>query len=1000
MEDLLRRGDGVAHEELGLVHRNGLRLLRLVNTLLDFSRIEAGRVDAVYEPTDLAAYTADLASAFRSAAERAGLELVVDTPAIPEPVYVDREMWEKVVLNLLSNAFKHTFEGRVQVSLRPAGASVELEVRDTGVGIATEQLPHLFERFHRVPNARSRTHEGTGIGLALVRELVKLHGGEVRVWSAEGTGSAFTVAIPRGSRHLPSDRVGVGRNHASTALGATPFVAEMLRWLPDASHATLAEADAGGAELIETGGARILLADDNADMRDYVARLLRERGWTVQTVADGRAALEMARQHAPDLVLSDVMMPGLDGFALLRELRAGQNTSTVPVVLLSARAGEESRVEGMDAGADDYLVKPFSARELLARVGAQLTLARLRREHAEREQALRSQAEALQEQDQFLRLSLDLLCIMDLDGRFTRVNPAFRQVLGYTDAELLGRSFLDFVHADDRKSTASVLKRLRSGETLTDFEHRYRDKDGAYRMLAWNAVPAPDGLQVYATARDRTEAYHREVRLRESEARLQFAVEAAQLGFWDLDVGRHTAWRSLRHDQIFGYERLLPSWTYEMFLQHVVPEDREAVDQKFRQAMGEGTDWELECRITRADGQVRWIWVRGTHVRDATGATQRMVGGVRDITERKLAEEHLRQFERMDTVGRLAGGVAHEANNMMSVVLGSAEFILARHDIPSAVRVDAMQIREAAQRTASICAQLLAFSRRQITRRDSIDLNAVVAALEPILQRTLGERTTLNWQPEDRLAPVSADRGQIEQVLLNLVLNARDAMAGGGMLSVETANMTIDEAHAPSEPGGTVRPGPFVALRVSDTGNGMSPETLAHCFEPFYTSKGPGKGTGLGLSTVHGIVHQHDGFIRVASELGRGTAFTIFLPAATDPVSGAPVEARAPKTGRTGTILVAEDEESVRQIAARALTGAGYAVLEAADGEAALARLRERQGPVDLVLTDINMPVMDGRALAAHLAMERPDLRVILMSGDPRSVSDRDDAPGALYVQK
>ena len=366
--------------QLETAHRNALRLLKLVNTLLDFSRIEAGRAEAVFEPVELAALTADLASGFRSAAERAGVRLRVDTPRLPEPVYVDREQWEKVVLNLLSNALKHTFEGEIEVALRPVDGRAELTVRDTGVGIAPDELPHLFERFHRVKGARSRTHEGSGIGLALVAELVKLHGGEVRVESAVDRGTVFTVAIPFGSAHLPADRVGGSRTLPGTALGARPFVDEALRWLPGP--------DAAEERAVPSGafaGARILLADDNADMRAYVARLLRAQGCQVETVGDGVAALESARAHPPELVLTDVMMPRLDGFGLLRALRADPATATLPVIMLSARAGEESRVDGLRAGADDYLAKPFSSRELLARVGANLELVRLRGLAAERE---------------------------------------------------------------------------------------------------------------------------------------------------------------------------------------------------------------------------------------------------------------------------------------------------------------------------------------------------------------------------------------------------------------------------------------------------------------------------------------------------------------------------------------------------------------------------------------------------------------------------------------
>jgi signal transduction histidine kinase len=387
-------------ERVEVAHRNGLRLLKLVNALLDFSRIEAGRIQAVYQETDLAAVTADLASVFRSAVERAGLRLIVDCPPLPEPVWVDRDMWEKIVLNLVSNALKFTLEGEIEVALRPADQAVELSVRDTGVGIPAGEIPRVFERFHRVRSTRGRTHEGTGIGLALVTELIRLHGGSVRLESAPGRGSTFTVSVPLGRGHLPAERIGAPRPAASSAPGAALFEEEALRWLPDEDRlpgeAPEAEAGTGASR------ARILLADDNADMRDYVRRLLSRR-YEVEAVADGEAALAAARERRPDLLLSDVMMPGLDGFELLRELRADPDTASIPVILLSARAGEESRIEGLEAGADDYLIKPFSARELLARVGAHLEMARSRRDNEERLiRAKQAAEEANRAKDKFL----------------------------------------------------------------------------------------------------------------------------------------------------------------------------------------------------------------------------------------------------------------------------------------------------------------------------------------------------------------------------------------------------------------------------------------------------------------------------------------------------------------------------------------------------------------------------------------------------------------------
>ena len=411
-----------AREELEVIHRNGLRLGKLVNTLLDFSRIEAGRMEARYEPVDLASFTADLASVFRSAIGRAGLAYQVDCGALAEPVHIDREMWEKVVLNLLSNALKFTFDGTISVSLRAEGSHAVLRVSDTGSGIAAAEMPRLFERFHRIPTARSRSNEGSGIGLALVRELVGLHGGSITAESTEGAGTTVTVRLPFGHEHLPDENLAAAGPEAVSA-AADPFLAEALRWLPgdQPDQATPAAAPDPGARPRDPAGRgappRVLLADDNADMREYLQRLLRG-SYQVTAVADGRAALDAVRAQPFDLVISDVMMPGLDGLRLVSALRANSRVQDVPVLLLSARAGQEAAIEGLEAGADDYLVKPFSAAELLARVRGNVELARLRNHHARWRAAL---IDSLHE--------AFFLC--DEAGRVTEINAAFAGILGY-----------------------------------------------------------------------------------------------------------------------------------------------------------------------------------------------------------------------------------------------------------------------------------------------------------------------------------------------------------------------------------------------------------------------------------------------------------------------------------------------------------------------------------------------------------------------------------------
>ncbi|WP_433385039.1 SpoIIE family protein phosphatase [Micromonospora sp. KLBMP9576] len=392
-------------ERLELVHRNTGRLRKLVNDMLDFTRIESGRLDPERVATDLAALTTGVAESFGYAMRAAGLTYRVDVEALPRTAYVDRDMWEKVVVNLLSNALKYTLTGTVRLRLRGDGEHVTLSVEDTGVGVPADQQPLLFRRFHRVRGAGGRSHEGTGIGLALVQELARLHGGSVGVRSVEGEGSTFTVRLPYGRATATVPREGT-HEPAHEA-----YVAEALRWLPGAVPA---HADRTGGDARDV--ATVLVVDDNADLRAFLASLLAPHHRVV-TAADGREALDRIAERVPDLVLTDVMMPRLDGFGLVRALRADRRTAGLPIIVLSARAGEEAAVEGLRSGADDYLAKPFSSEELLARVGAHLELARLRNEEGTWRAAL---IESLQ----------DAFAVVDADGALVEANEAFRRLVG------------------------------------------------------------------------------------------------------------------------------------------------------------------------------------------------------------------------------------------------------------------------------------------------------------------------------------------------------------------------------------------------------------------------------------------------------------------------------------------------------------------------------------------------------------------------------------------
>ncbi|HWG78865.1 MAG TPA: ATP-binding protein [Stellaceae bacterium] len=928
-------------DDLALVHRNGLRLLRLVNTLLDFSRIEAGRVQASYEPVELACFTAELASVFRAATEKAGLELTVDCRPLAEPAWIDREMWEKIVLNLVSNAFKFTFEGGIAVRLRQEGRSAVLAVEDTGTGIPAHELPRLFDRFHRVEGARGRTQEGTGIGLALVQELAKLHGGTVRAESALGQGSTFTVTIPLGAAHLPPDRLRAERTGASTALGAQPFVEEALRWLPDDAARRGAEVDierellpsprvaaAAGSER-----ATVLLADDNADMRDYVRRLLAPR-YEVRTVGDGAEALAALRARRADLLLSDVMMPRLDGFALVREIRADPALAELPILLLSARAGEEASIEGLEAGANDYLVKPFSARELLARVAANLEMARLRHARNQAAAALRDiERDAAAERDraqETIRTSQSQLqaifndsplgiYLVDSDFRIREVNPTARPTFGNIP-ELIGRDFEEVIHilwpdAYADEVVARFRHTLATGEPYIAPERIEQRLDrGVTEYYEWqiNRIPLPEGR-------------------------------------W----GVVCYFRDISH-QVLARQAIAAS------------------ERRLRE-LNDSLERMVEERSRALEGE---------------------------MAERQKVEAALQQAQRLEAIGQLTGGVAHDFNNLLTVVIGQAESIAAAADGNQQITRMAAAAQRAAERGAQLTNQLLSFSGRQQLRPVTLSVDKLIRSVGDLVRRTIGESITVEISVEPQLWRSHLDPAQFESAILNLAINARDAMPDGGRLAIDGRNVAIGDSEARRL---DLRPGDYVVASVSDSGSGMTPEVRRRAFEPFFTTKDIGKGTGLGLSQIYGFVRQSGGTATIDSAPGDGTTVALYLPRADAP----PVEEAAgmPRQGRRRgggkIILVVEDQADVRDLIESSLRGLGYRVVTAADGVAARQLLESKQ-PIDLLLSDVVMPRgVSGLDLAEEARRLRQELKIVLVSGYLRGNQSRAKATsGMTFLEK
>jgi two-component system, cell cycle sensor histidine kinase and response regulator CckA len=580
----------------------------------------------------------------------------------------------------------------------------------------------------------------------------------------------------------------------------------------------------------------------------------------------------------------------------------------------------------------------------------------------------------------------DAILVVDLHGHVIRCNRRCFDMLGFT-AEELARGGLDLIF--DRLSSlqddpleARSTKALLSGDPAAEHLDVLHFKDG--RILERYIAPHQVNGRVVgrvASFRDIGESVRAAQALDQHRAFLEQAQEVAHVGSWvaELDGSDHAGWSAETH-RIFGLPPGAFNGTAAAFYEHVHPDDRDAVLAAGQAAIQEGRPFDIEHRIVRPDGTVRFVHERGTAVRDAQGKPLRMIGTVQDITDRRLLEDQLRQSQKMEAIGRLAGGIAHDLNNALTAIAGYAELALGELKAETIARADVEEIRRAAERAGSVTRQLLAFSRKQLIEARVFDLNETVAAIARLLSRLLGTDVRLETLVAPEALPVRADPGQVEQAIINLAVNARDAMPAGGQITLTTAREAVDDEFARTHLPMT--PGEYAVLSVADTGHGMTRETQARIFEPFFTTKEIGKGTGLGLSMVYGTLKRSGGFIFVDSEVGRGTTFRLYFPAArADAPAPEPPAPREERPRGNETLLVVEDETSVRNLIASALKNDGYDLLLAGSAEEALTIVDSFKGSIDLLLTDAILPGRGGVELVAEMAKRRPGLRVLMMSG-------------------
>ena len=993
-EEALAAGETLApaeRERWTLVRRNARRLAKLVNTLLDFARIEAGRADAAYAPTDLAALTGELASMFHSAFDRAKVRLTLDLPPLDEPVFVDREMWEKIVLNLLSNALKFTFEGEVAVALRRSGSAVELSVRDTGTGIAAAELPRLFDRFHRIGGARGRTQEGSGIGLALVQELVRLHGGRVEAESVEGRGSTFRVTLPLGSAHLPEARVGERPSAAQGFASAAHFVEEAQQW-----------SSAGGAPEAQQPGAgasrpRIVLAEDNADMRQYLARLLRDR-WEVEETADGLSALAAIRRRRPALVLTDAMMPELDGFGLLRELRQDPEFRTLPVILLSARAGEEAAAEGLGAGGNDYLVKPFSARDLLVRVASQLGAAQVAREVQSVVEDERSRLYMHFMQAPFpigvLRGPLHVFELANAEALrlWGKTNAIVGKPIAQAMPELVGQPFIGFLD--------EVLRTGVAFEGRESLARLARGPGGALEDVYFNFVYSPlrdasgstEGVLVCGFEVTDQVVARRAVEGALSEAaRLNGELADAERLFRTMaDHLPELAWSAQPDGHIDFYNRRWYEYTGTTFEQMEgwgwkAVHDPAVLDEvvaRWRNSLATGTPFEMEFPLRAASGEFRWFLTRVNPLRDASGRIVRWIGTNADINEQREASRRTYEFLAM---------LGHELRNPLSPILTAIDLMRMRGRESRELQVIDRQARHLVRLVDDLLDVARITRGRIELKKHAFPLSEVIATAVEIARPLIEmHQHTVHLSLAADLI-LHADATRVAQAIANLVTNAAKYSPTGSSIQVVTE-----------------RRGDRAVIRVRDQGIGIPRQMLSRVFDLF-TQLPQGKdrsqgGLGLGLAIVRSLVELHGGTVTAKSDgPGKGSEFIVELPLPEQSGALPPTPRDVLKlvpAART-RVLVVDDNEDAIALLAEGLEMLGYEVRTALDGPSAI-RIAKQFDP-QVGLLDIGLPGMDGYELARKLRpMLSAGTRLIALSGYGQE-SDRrasTEAGFALHLTK
>ncbi|HEV3142374.1 MAG TPA: response regulator [Gemmataceae bacterium] len=740
--------------------------------------------------------------------------------------------------------------------------------------------------------------------------------------------------------------------------------------------------------MAEIGHETILIVEDDAGVAALEQRRLERAGYRVVSALTADAAMVQLRQQRIDLILLDYRLPenvdGLDFYASIRA--AGFD---VPVILVTGFSNEATVIKALRTGVRDFVTKSVEFLEYLPEaVGRVLREVRMEHQVAESEQRFRAMADH----------APVFIFVRDPDGSLTFTNQTWLNFSGRNLEQNLGGGWLNSIHPEDQDRCRNTIRVAVRDRLPYQAEFRVRRADGEYRWLLSSGTPRflSDGSHAgfVSVAIDITERKQAEERIREQAALLDQARDAIMVHnlddcilYWNLGAERLYGWTAA---EAIGQQ------SATLLCRGHSPELEEANRQ-----VVENGEWKGELHQVTKSGKEAIVESRRTLLRDAEQRPRAKLVINTDITEKRKLEAQFQQAQKMESIGRLAGGVAHDFNNLLTVIRGFSEILLTAHPLSPGARNLVLEIHKASERAADMTRQLLAFSRKQVLQPVVLDLNNVVRDLEKILRRLIGADIELACSLDPAIEKIQADPGQIEQVLMNLVVNARDAMPEGGRLTMETQNAKLDNAYAGTH--ADVKPGRYVLLAISDTGCGMDEAIKGRIFEPFFTTKEVGKGTGLGLATVYGIVKQSGGHIEVYSELGRGTTFKIYLPRAEETVLARDRMSSTfqPPHGKE-TILLAEDEDAVRALARMTLQPLGYSFLEAHDGRQALEIAQQHAAPIHLLITDVVMPELGGPQLVEKLRAQGRRLKVLYLSGytDDAVVRHGMLSKGTAFLQK